>query len=376
MACDVAAHVPGLFHVVFGAAFGSLLALLTRHAEDGRRFDATLVFVFAVNNYLGPDFGNFLKKIARALESDALFKFGESVHSYFGWVLFSALWAPVWFGIVKAFDRSRAKFDRGGNPVVHSYPVVHLTVLAAGICHHFTDLVGHADDYGGVYGVRGRFQLLAVYDAQVYLSHAIAAGILAGAYVLVRVLATRGTGGGAFEGLAAQARRFFKSPGLFSVLVVSFVGFLDVVAMYAVMDAGGLVDHKTQVLRWSGTVLTTTYFNWGNAMWNTLTYAVGAAPWYTATLIVGFVAAYSFVHGRGVRVRVGGADLSGEGVVVASFLALAVVGYLLQPLIGNVSNQEFDFGALVGLWSTLGYASCALLLALAFNSNGKVPPQA
>ena len=81
--------MPGLFHLVLGIIVGLAFWKFSEDPDGQKRWSLTLVFVFAINNYTGPDLGNVIKKAARALQSEALFKFGSLVHSYLGWVLFT-----------------------------------------------------------------------------------------------------------------------------------------------------------------------------------------------------------------------------------------------------------------------------------------------
>ena len=111
-----------------------------------KRYSIGLLVFFAVNNYIGPDIGYVrIRNLGQLLNWQGLMDVGTGAHSYYGWVLFSIVWAPLWYGILQLMERARARRLEGKEDMIirHNFSDVFTFTVVGGICHHFVDLVTH-----------------------------------------------------------------------------------------------------------------------------------------------------------------------------------------------------------------------------------------
>lgn len=331
----------GILHAVFGLLVGLVAWQLAGGRDGKKRFSLGLVVIFAINNYIGPDLGTVIRGIGNALGSDTIVRLGNSVHSYFGWIVFTFFWAPVWHVIFVHLERARVRRELAAgtagsftDTVVHGFSDVFRAVLAGGFMHHFVDAVSHYRYTPPV--IRGSVALIVPHTPGLFVAYAVLAGIVAGIWV-VHQLARARVG---FAGLARQVRRSLWSPQAAWILGSAAIAAGTVAIIYGAQAAIGMAgDPLVATIRLDmAALLATAQLYTGSATW-----WLGA--WSAAFLVV-FPIAYAkrLVTRRGHRV-----DL----IVVLGYIGMIVLGYVLQPVIGNVSGTEADSGALIHLWALL-----------------------
>ncbi len=134
----------GPLHFFYGLGIGLALAFASRGKKN--YFTAMHVFVFAFNNYLGPDFGAIWWYTTR-LSDPAFSQWGIILfHNPWGWII-QALWLSlVWYylinrGIMKIFVKQAGSLETAierGSPPLH-YVQCYELLAAGGISHFFID---------------------------------------------------------------------------------------------------------------------------------------------------------------------------------------------------------------------------------------------
>ncbi|MBN2152712.1 MAG: hypothetical protein JW839_14770 [Candidatus Lokiarchaeota archaeon] len=346
--------MPGIFHVFFGITVGLLVWKLSEGKNGEKRFSLPLIFVFAINNYIGPDLKAIIDGIGNAFGSPAILALGNAVHSYAGFLLFALPYAVGWYGILFGIDRLRARnAAKAGiasdEPILHaSYPKVLLMVVAGGIMHHFIDCIGHVYRYpvSGWYYPQGRFILIPSMSPDFWLAYVVLVAFIAGAavaYLVVGIYRRRFT-------LAEKMRAAFTKE---TAIAAAFVGVvvLNVLMMYGILASGDLLRSDSKGIT----------FMLGNLLHVTLTMFESKAIWWIAVTSAPTLVLFFLCYVKGWRLR--GTTIRADLFVLLCYLAALAVGYALQPVIGNVSGSEADAGALVFTWSTIGSALLAFFLA-------------
>jgi len=126
---------------------------------------------------------------------------------------------------------------------------------------------------------------------------------------------------------------------------------LNVVMMYRLMEYNGLL-----VLDHNGAM-----FSLGNLL-QAATTIEAEAEWWIAATAAPTIILFFFCHAKAWRLRIGGQSIRADLFVVLCFIASIVVGYMLQPLIGNISGAE-PISVLLFTWSTIGCALVAFVMA-------------
>jgi hypothetical protein len=352
----------GIFHALFGCIIGLLAWKLTEGKNGGeKRYSLGLVFVFAINNYVGPDFGAVLEEIGDALGSAPLIDLGSGIHSYLGFLFFAIPWAVMWYALLLGIEQSRIRnLAKAGlaseEPALHaSYPKVLVMVVAAGIAHHFEDSISHPSTFAvpppDISFPRGRFVLIPTMTPDFWVAYAVAIAAVAVPAVLYLLVGNR-------------QRRFTVKQKVMTaftretVWVAIFVGIvlLNVGLMYAIMAWGNLVETTG-----SGIM-----FYLGNALQAARMFD-GDAKWWIAAAAAPTIVLFFLCHAKAWRLRIAGRRIRADLFVVFCFVAAILAGYALQPVIGNISGTESDVAALVYAWSTIGSMLLGFILA---RSNG------
>ena len=71
--------MPGIFHAVFGMMVSLPLWKISKDEDDVPKFSLGLPVIFAINNYIGPDFSAVLRIMGKALDNEPLQEFAGSV---------------------------------------------------------------------------------------------------------------------------------------------------------------------------------------------------------------------------------------------------------------------------------------------------------
>jgi len=232
-------------------------------------------------------------------------------------------------------------------------------VISGGIMHHFVDCIGHVlkNPVSGVYYPIGRFILIPDLSLDYWIAYAVTIAIPAIASVAYLAVGTR-------------QRRFALQEKIFSAFTKEtawaalFVGIvvLNVGLMYGLMAWGNLVKVTDgNVNFYLGNLLRASRMLDGSAIW---WIAATTAP----TLVLFFLC-----YAKAWRLRIAGATIRADMFVLLCYVAALLVGYALQPVIGNISGSEADAGALVFTWSTVGSALLAFFIARDFSPPKREP---
>nr|MDO8114770.1 DUF4184 family protein [Candidatus Sigynarchaeota archaeon] len=362
---------PGIFHAVFGTMIGLLLWKLTEGKDGAKRFSLCLIFIYVFNNYIGPDFAAILWGIGSALQSDPVSMLGEAVHSYLGWVFWAVPWSIMWYGISLGFDRARSKASKASKvPDLagstgparldprHSWADVFLAVLAGGLSHHFIDAIGHYRRSGSNYYVRGQF-VLFVGENDILIVAQIILGIIVAVLALGwAIIKAKRQGKKPLSTLRdALDRRNVKA------IVMAAIAACNVIVMYTVMASVNLATVRDGTIDWSSTEFQYISFNLGALQFATSEYPSGEATWWLVMGAIVLIVVFSIAHAKKLVIRCKQRTFRVDFLAMILFLAIMVTGYLLQPVIGNISGDEADFGNLIFTWSTLGTVLLSLLQA-------------
>lgn len=347
--------MPGILHLMLGLIVALAIRKIAQNPNNKSNWSFTLVLVFMVNSYMGPDFGNLLHQIAKSIESEWLYRLGSFIHSYLGFVLFTLLSAPIWYQIVKLIEKAQIKYRQSNmveTPlIIHSYPDVHLIVLIGGIFHHFTDLVGHsAIDQGGLC-VKGEFTLWPLYNPIL----AITLVILYGLFALILFIILVHNSSVNLISIKQQLITFFQSKSTKRLIFFIIIAIINSLLMFSIMAIYGNTVIETKELNF-GIIDSKYMFNWGMVMASTQNYHTETnGDWYSMISVALFFILFSWAHITERKIKIKTKNIRIDKLVMYLFIILILIGYLLQPFIGNISREEFDFGAFIGLWSSIGF---------------------
>ncbi len=344
----------GGLHLFFGALFGLALWHFSTGKDGKKRWSFALVLLFMLNNYIGPDIEAVFEPLAELAQNEIFYLAISAIHSYLGYILFAPLWAALWYAIFAWIGRKQVKkFSARGEatmePVyLHSYSDVFLVVLIGGFSHHFVDLLGHVKDVEGTPYVRGRFGLLFFEWGVPAAVFGIIAAIIVGSVILHYIRVVKPTR----QQFGQKFLEILCSRQSLKVLVFFVIGLLNTWFLYLVMAQ----PLQTGTVNFPGSeyLYTVVYFNLAFALRATSVFASGTAAWYLVICAIGLVVGFLIAYSKRKKVTLFGHSFRVELLVFIGFLVAMLVGYLLQPVIGNISNAEADFGLLVFLWSTVG----------------------
>ena len=343
----------GIFHGIFGLMVGLVAWHLSGGQDGKKRFTLGLVFIFAINNYIGPDMGSVIRAIGNLVGSTDIVGFGNSVHSYFGWIVFSFFWAPLWYVILAAMDRARAR--RGSGDGVHGFSDVFMVVLGAGFLHHFVDAISHLRH--DPLRLRGTAALIVPQTPGMIGIYAALAAVLLAVPIIHRLVVAKVT----FPVLVQEIKRAFVSKGALRVFVAAGIAVGNVLVMYFAQAAVGMAGDPflVRIRLDMAALLALAELTTTSALWWSIAWSAG--------FLVAFLVAYPkrlVVTRRRLRV-----DL----LLMLVYIAGIILGYMLQQAIGNISIDEEDAGALIHLWALLIYP---LVLLAAVPPRGKVDSKA
>ncbi len=347
----------GILHILFGLIVGLAFLKMSGNARDKKGWTLGLFFVFVVNNYVGPDFRGFVKRaIAIPLHSETLYLFSEAIHSYVGWILWALLWAPLFYGALMVMEKVRSKHsppEKEADRDHHTVPYlqVFLVVLIGGIFHLFVDTIGHVDDVGGTYEFLGQIGLVTPFGLDVILCYIIPAVAIFGG-ILVWQARSKKT---PKIGLRTTLKTYFLSHQTLKIGVLVGIALGNALLLYGVMAAGNLVTVVIDTFPWNSVPYEVIAFDLTNALIATKDFLVGSGTWYTVVIICAFIVFFVVVHSRGFIVKLRGRQIQAEHIIITIVIIAIITGYLLQPVLGNISNHEADFGAFVFLWAFLGF---------------------
>ncbi len=347
----------GILHILFGLIVGLAFLKMSGNARDKKGWTLGLFFVFVINNYIGPDFRGFVKRVlAIPLQSETLFLFSEAIHSYVGWILWALLWAPLWYGVLLLMEKERAKHRPPTEVATHGKPDVayfhvFLAVLIGGIFHLFVDTIGHVEDVDGTYEFLGQIELVTPFSYDVIICYVIPAAAIVGGIMLWQ---SRSKKSPKFS-LRTTLKAYFLSHQTLKIGVLVGIALGNAFLLYGAMAAGGLVTVVTDTFPWNGMPYTVIDFDLTNALAATKDFLGESGTWYTAIVICAFIVLFVIAYSWRFTIKVREHPIRAEYVIIASAVIAIIVGYLLQPVIGNISNHEADFGAFVFLWAFLGF---------------------
>jgi hypothetical protein len=354
--------MPGVFHALFGLTIGLLIWKLSEGKNGEKRFGLPLIFVYALNNYIGPDIGAIFKDIGEALGSAPVLELGNVIHSYAGFLLFALPYAVAWYAILLGIEQSRRKnLERanlaGSETDLHApYPKVLIMVVAGGIMHHFVDSIGHSPSgthTPGRYYPSGRFILIPNLTTDFWLAYAVVVAIIAVAVMLYLIVGVKRNR----FAIKAKILTAFTRETTTGAVVVGIV-VLNVFLMWGLMALGNLVvvDTEDGVMFYLGNLLRAAEIIFDEQ-----------ATWWIAATAAPTIFLFLLSHAKAWRLQVGKLVISVDLIVILSFISAIIVGYSLQGVIGNISGTERDTGALIYTWSTIGTMLLAFILA---RSNG------
>ncbi len=356
--------MPGGFHLFFGDLLGLILWHFSTGKDGKKRWSLGLLFLFMINNHFGPDSSVVWEFLADLTHSEVFYMAANAVHSYLGFIFFAPIYAALWYAVLSGIGRFQVKktIARGElttNPVyLNCYADVFLVVLIGGISHHFIDTLGHAKLVYGTPYLRGRFVLMFQDEWIVATWWGIIAAIIIGCLLIYYVHVIHPTR----PQFRQKIRDILWSKQCLKVLIFFGIALLNSLFLYLVMLPQGPLQTTTHEYPWNGDSYTVIYFNlaFGIISWGDL--PSGEATGYLVTCVVCFVVLFLVLHVKMKQVTLFGHKIRAELLLFSGFLVAMLVGYLLQPIIGNISGSEADLGILTFIWCTLG----TVLVAAAF----------
>lgn len=356
-------NMPGGFHLFFGDLLGLILWHFSTGKDGKKRWSLGLLFVFMINNHVGPDSSVVWQFLAELTHSEVFYLAANAVHSYLGFILFAPIYAALWYAVLYGIGRFQvkktiARDELATNPVyLNSYADVFLVVLIGGISHHFIDALGHAKLIDGTPYLRGRFVLMAQDEWIVAAWWGSIAAIIIGCLIIYYVLVIHPSR----QQFGQKIRDILRSKQFLKVMIFFGIGLLNSLFLYLVMLPYGSLS-KSPVTPWPGFTYTVINFNLAYAIisWGPL--PSGEATWYLTTCVVCFIVLFFILSVKMKRVTLFGHTFRAELLAFGGFLVAMLVGYLLQPIIGNISRTEADLGILTFIWCTIG----AVLVGAAF----------
>ncbi len=347
----------GILHILFGLIVGIVFLKMSGKPNKKNGWNLGLFFVFVVNNYIGPDFRGFVKRVlAMPLQSETLYLFSEAIHSYVGWIFWALLWAPLWYGILILMEKERARHRPPMKEPIPdtrtvSYYHVFLAVLIGGIFHLFVDTIGHVEDVGGTYEFPGQIELLTPFGADVILCYVVLTGAILGGILIWQSRSKQSPK----IGLKSTLKTYFLSHHALKIGVLVGIALSNAFLLYIVMAAGNLVTIVTDLFPWNDVPYTVIAFDLTNILAATKDYLAGTGTWYTVIIIGAFIVLFIIAYSRGLTIKFRGRQIQAIHIIIASAVIAIITGYLLQPVIGNISNKEADFGAFAFLWAFIGF---------------------
>ncbi len=305
--------MPGIFHAVFGLVAGLVIWKLAQDKDGYKPINLGLVFVFAINNYIGPDLNAIFRGIGEIFGSQGLEDLGHATHSYVGWIIWSVPWSILWYVILVGIDRVKNKNiqafpDRQHNEILHhGYAHVFLAVLVGGISHHLIDSIGHARlGTGDIYYPTGRFILVPAFTVDligVYVAVSIVCGTLIATYLAV---AKR-------KGVDVKQKvlGFFTMRNL-PIPVFLGIACLNVILMYAIPASVGFLETS------NGTII----FYLGNLLEATSEYEAGSAIWWIAVGTAPTLVLFFLSHAKAWTVKIPAVMRPGKITVRADILVI------------------------------------------------------
>lgn len=348
--------MPGILHLFFGSFLGLIVMKISEQYSGKKKWSISLLFIFIVNNYTGPDFGNVIKQIAETFQSEVLYDFGLIIHSYFGYFLFTIISAPIWWLILKFLEKSRtlkSKHDEQFTDPLHSYAQVHMVVLAGGVFHFFMDLVGHRDAYMGEFFMRGRIPISPIFDIPMILTYLI---VLIITYISVFFIYSNSIKRRDYKKVFDGINTALKSKEFYILIVFLIIGTINALLMYYIPASQGLITINIKTYDWIDKQYYVLYFNWADLMEVTWDYPpiIGkSADWYTIIAIIILLTTFLPLHIRRSTIKIKTKKYRSDLMSIFLFMVIVFIGYILQPFIGNISREEFDLGALLGVWFTM-----------------------
>ncbi len=357
-------EMSGILHILFGLIMGVVFLKMSGNTREKRGWTLGLFFVFVINNYIGPDFRGFVKRVlAIPLQSETLFLFSEAIHSYVGWILWALLWAPLWYGVLLLMEKERAKHLLPAEEAIPdkqnlSYFHVFLAVLIGGIFHLFIDTIGHVEDVGGIYEFLGQIGLVTPFGPDVILCYVIPAAAILGGLMLWHTRSKKLPK----IGLRITLKSYFLSHQTLKIGVLVGIALGNAFLLYGAMAAGNLVTVVIDTFPWNGMPYEVIAFDLANVLIATKDFIAGSGTWYTVIIICAFIVIFVIAYSRRFTIKVRGRQIHAEYVIITIVIIAIITGYLLQPVLGNISNHEADFGAFVFLWAFLGFPLVAAAL--------------
>nr|MDO8111500.1 hypothetical protein [Candidatus Sigynarchaeota archaeon] len=235
-----------------------------------------------------------------------------------------------------------------GMPVTHGRGDVYIAVLVGGMGHHFVDALSHyADPVSGKYYPRGRFALITPQDPSLILVYVIFAAFIAALFIVngIRKKSINKT-------MFARLPSLLRSKQFLLAVVFTGIALVNCGAMYLVMASKNVV--VTDTADFNGQEYVRIFFYLGNALFATHIYDSGEFVVYSAICILVFVIVFMFAYVKRVKISIRRIAVRLDVLAIIGFVLSIVIGYLLQPVFGNISGEERDFGAFIFLWSTIG----------------------
>ena len=351
--------MPGIFHVVFGIIVGLPLWYLTRDQKGRKKWDIFIVLVFALNNYTGPDTGNVLKKISKAIESDLLHMLGLHIHSYFGWIFWAPIQAFFFYLVYKGLVSAQTKkFEQKiGNSskktvtmIYHDYGDIYFATFAGGIGHLFIDAIGHSSNPTNLGNfVQGKIPLYTPYLIEFF-------AFLIPLYIIIVLILRH------MQSKSISSIPIFRKNTILKILVLIGVMNLNALILFSLVNSENLVQVDWKNYDWMQAPQEQWYFMLGNAMEITHLYNEGqSATWWIVINMIPFLLLFCYGYINQKEIQIGKKPISLTLFSMLLFVAMITIGYLLQPLIGNISNKEYDFGIYIFIYATLVMLLLALL---------------
>ncbi len=302
-----------------------------------------------------------LAPLAGQTPFEFLYWAAAAIHSYLGYILFAPVWAALWYGVFAWISRRLAKkvMLRGEvatNPVyLQSFADVFLVVLLGGFCHFFIDCIGHIKNVAP-YSLRGHFVLLFEQEGVVALVYGIIVAIIVVGVLIHNLRKIKPMR----QQFAQKLKEIFRSKQFLKVLAFFGIALLNTLFLYIVQLPQGPLE--TNFVNDVPYPYTEIFFNLSLALQSTRDFAGGEATWYLIICVICLIVLFFIAHLKMKKVTLFGHTFRAELLIFVGFLIAMLVGYLLQPIIGNISGDERDLGSLVFIWSTLG----TVLLGAAF----------
>lgn len=355
--------MPGALHLLFGSLLGLILWKLGEYRNHPDkttqyRWNFSLVFVFIFNNHFGPDLGGLFHKTGIAIQSVIVYMFGTFVHSLLGWIIFAPIYAILMQKIAKSIDAARSRSlnkenaaqDLNSSEILlqHSYPMYLLATMMGGVFHFFMDTIGHYDIVDGGNYVRGKFPLYGGFTAGNLLIIMVlyCLALFSWLYSLKSTKKVDDPSKNLFEIAVRRLKNRDVTTGFFFFTLCLF----NVLFLYWFLARSDLLLKSVKILKWTTEPSIQTYFLLGNSMHMGVKDLTGSATWWYAIWLIFLVFGVIIGYAKAYKIHIFNQNIRAEVMVLLIFACGIVLGYFLQPLIGNISGQEYDWGAFVFFW--------------------------